>query len=52
MLRLSEESNLAGCGTGAERRFCVECGAALAMTCAWRGATNEPGGKFRGRGEA
>jgi class 3 adenylate cyclase/predicted ATPase len=32
----------------AERRFCAECGAALAALCAACGATNEPGEKFCG----
>ena len=32
----------------AERRFCVECGAALATPCAVCGASTEPGEKFCG----
>ena len=32
----------------AERRFCAECGAALAALCAACGASNEPGEKFCG----
>ena len=32
----------------AERRFCAECGAALAAQCAACGASNEPGEKFCG----
>jgi hypothetical protein len=32
----------------AERRFCAECGAALASICAACGASNEPGEKFCG----
>ena len=32
----------------AERRFCAECGAALAAPCAACGASNEPGEKFCG----
>lgn len=32
----------------AERRFCAECGAALAALCATCGASNEPGEKFCG----
>src|SRR5512139_2740050 len=32
----------------AERRFCAECGAALAAPCAACGAANEPGAKFCG----
>jgi class 3 adenylate cyclase len=32
-----------------ERRFCAECGAALAARCAACGASNEPGEKFCGR---
>lgn len=33
----------------AERRFCAECGAALAALCAACGASNEPGEKFCGQ---
>ena len=32
----------------AERRFCAECGAALATLCAACGASNKPGVKFCG----
>src|SRR5262245_1459646 len=32
----------------AERRYCAECGAALAATCASCGTANEPGEKFCG----
>lgn len=32
----------------AERRFCADCGAALAVPCAACGAANEPGEKFCG----
>ena len=32
----------------AERRFCAECGAALAAVCASCGAANQPGDKFCG----
>jgi hypothetical protein len=32
-----------------ERRFCADCGAALAALCAACGASNEPGEKFCGR---
>ena len=32
----------------AERRFCAECGAALATRCTVCGASNEPGEKFYG----
>ena len=32
----------------AERRFCAECGAALAALCAACGSSNEPGEKFCG----
>ena len=32
----------------AERRFCAECGARLAMLCAACGTSNEPGEKFCG----
>ena len=32
----------------AERRFCAECGAALATICAACGTSNEPGEKFCG----
>jgi len=31
-----------------DRRFCAECGAALASSCAACGATNQPGEKFCG----
>src|SRR6185369_3494194 len=33
----------------AERRFCAECGAVLAVECAGCGMSNEPGEKFCGR---
>jgi predicted amidophosphoribosyltransferase len=33
----------------ADRRFCAECGAALAVVCASCGAPNQPGEKFCGR---
>jgi class 3 adenylate cyclase/predicted ATPase len=33
----------------AERRFCAECGAVLAVECAGCGTSNEPGEKFCGR---
>src|SRR5262245_58199074 len=32
----------------ADRRFCAECGTALAVSCAFCGAANEPGEKFCG----
>jgi len=32
----------------AERRFCAECGAALAAKCAACGTSNQPGEKFCG----
>src|SRR5215470_6558100 len=32
----------------AERRFCAECGVALAALCAACGASNEPGEKYCG----
>src|SRR5260221_7730482 len=32
----------------AERRFCAECGAPLAVSCVACGASNEPGEKFCG----
>src|SRR5262245_35367639 len=33
----------------AERRFCAECGATLALLCDECGASNEPGEKFCGQ---
>src|SRR5262245_48491917 len=42
--------NCARCGTtnSAGRRFCAECGSALAVACASCGFSNEPGVKFCG----
>ena len=39
------------CGTDNRegRRFCAECGAALALKCARCGASNEPEEKFCGQ---
>src|SRR6266487_1533603 len=38
------------CGTqnALERRFCMECGAALTVACPDCGSANEPGSKFCG----
>ena len=39
-----------GCGTanGPDRKFCMECGAPLAVTCSACGSANPPQGKFCG----